>query len=73
MDSDDEAFGELLKDSEGRKPWKPKVRRNIDTVKAPQSLGKKKQQSPQAAMDDFWAAFQSKYPGKGKQQIVTSV
>lgn len=32
----------------------------------PKALRKPKPQSPQAALDKFWARLQTKHPGKGK-------
>jgi hypothetical protein len=69
MDHNDVASGKLPLDleKEGRK-----VQRNIVNPRHPQLLGKEKQ-SRQAALDEIWAKFRHKHPGKGKQQSFTLV
>jgi hypothetical protein len=70
MEHNDAAFGKSPPDLQGETPT---IEQNIVIPQPPKFRGREKQQSPQAALDEFWAKFHTKHPGKGKQQSITLV
>jgi hypothetical protein len=73
MHSEEGPFVEVSQESEAEKQRRPKKPQQITSAEPPKLPRKKKQQSPQEALDEFWARVQTKHSGKGKQQIVTLI